>query len=151
MTAEAQPCVFCAIVAGTLPAAIVFSDEATLAFVDLRQAHPGHTLVIPRQHVPDIRELQPDAAASLMSTLVRVTRAVDAAFPNEGLSVWHSIGPAAFQEVPHLHLHVHPRRIGDGLLRVYPELPGNIPPSSLEPTAERIRRSLEEANERPDE
>jgi histidine triad (HIT) family protein len=55
-----------------------------------------------------------------MTTLIRVVRAVDAAFPNDGMSIWHSIGAAAFQEVPHLHLHVHPRQVDDGLLRVYP-------------------------------
>ena len=135
-------CVFCEIVAGRAPAALVFEDEATLAFVDLRQANPGHTVVIPRQHLRGIRELDTDTGAKLMSTLVRVTRAVDSAFANEGLSVWHSIGPAAFQEVPHLHLHVLPRRTGDGLLRVYPRRPDDTALGARESIAERIRRYL---------
>jgi len=61
--------------------------------------------------------------AALMASITRVTRAVAAAFPNQGLSVWHSIGEAADQEVPHLHIHVHPRLLHDGLLHVYPSSP----------------------------
>ena len=113
-------CIFCQIVDGTVPASIVYGDEATLAFVDLRQFHPGHILVIPRVHLRDVRELDPATGAALMATVARITRAVGRAFPNEGLSLWHSIGPAALQEVLHLHIHIHPRLADDGFLRVYP-------------------------------
>ena len=58
-----------------------------------------------------------------MSSVARITCAVAAIFPNEGISLWHSIGEAADQEVPHLHVHVHPRRLGDGLLQVNPSAP----------------------------
>ncbi len=115
-----EPCIFCAIVQAQAPASLIYQDALTLAFVDLRQFHPGHSLVIPRAHLADVRELDEATGAALMATVSRVTRAVAAAFPNEGLSLWHSIGPAAFQEVPHLHFHVHPRRHGDDFLRVYP-------------------------------
>jgi histidine triad (HIT) family protein len=138
-----EECVFCAIVRGTAPASIVCQDELTLAAVDLRQFHPGHTLVIPRQHLRDVRELDPVTGAALMATLVRITQAVSAAFPNEGLSVWHSIGAAAHQEVPHLHFHVHPRMPGDGVLQVYPchaPLPDR---ATLDGYAARLRAHLE--------
>lgn len=113
-------CVFCGIAHGTHPASIVWEDDLTIAFIDLRQFHAGHTVVIPRQHLGDVRELDPVTGAALMASVARLARAVAAAFPNQGLSVWHSIGEAAFQEVPHLHVHVHPRLPGDGLLQVYP-------------------------------
>jgi histidine triad (HIT) family protein len=113
-------CVFCEIVRGTHPASIVCQDELTLAFIDLRQFHAGHTLVIPRRHLRDIRELDDATGAALMASVARIARAVAAAFPNQGLSLWHSIGEAADQEVPHLHVHVHPRLLDDRLLRVYP-------------------------------
>jgi histidine triad (HIT) family protein len=58
-----------------------------------------------------------------MASVARVTRAVAAAFPNRGLTLWHSIGEAAFQEVPHLHVHIHPRMLDDGMLQVYPYAP----------------------------
>lgn len=116
-------CVFCEIVAGRLPASVAYEDELTMAFVDLRQFHPGHTLVIPKEHVSDVRYLSTSTGAALMKTLIAVTRAVGAAFPNEGLSLWHSIGEAAFQEVPHLHIHIHPRFNRDQMLEVYPRSP----------------------------
>lgn len=135
-------CVFCAIVRGDAPAAIVHADALTLAFVDLRQAVPGHVLVIPREHLPDVRALDQTTGAALMAMTVRITRAVGEAFPNEGLSLWHSIGEAAFQEVPHLHLHVHPRRIGDGLLTIYPTQPSNVDLGERERLAGILRARL---------
>lgn len=116
-------CPFCRIAASPDLPHVVCHDDLTMAFMDLRQFHPGHTLVIPRKHLADIRELDDATGAALMAMVAKVTRAVSAAFPNEGISLWHSIGPAAFQEVPHLHIHVHPRRMGDEFLRVYPSKP----------------------------
>src|SRR5215470_2195205 len=98
-------CAFCEIVGGTLPASVVWEDDLTMAFIDQRQFHAGHTLVIPRQHLRDVRELDDATAAALIASVTRITRAVAAAFPNQGLSLWHSIGEAADQEVPHLHIH----------------------------------------------
>ena len=115
-----EMCVFCAIVRGTEPASIVWEDDLTMAFIDQRQFHAGHTLVIPRRHLRDVREVDYATGAALMASVARITRAVAAAFPNQGLSIWHSIGEAAAQEVPHLHVHVHPRLLEDQLLQVYP-------------------------------
>ena len=133
-------CTFCDIANGARSASIVCADELTMAFIDIRQFHSGHTLVIPRRHVGDIRHLDETTGAAVMATLIRVTRAVDAAFPNDGMSLWHSIGPAAFQEVPHAHFHIQPRKTADGFLRVYPHTP---PPPAEEVTrdefAARIR------------
>lgn len=142
LAADDADCVFCAIAAGTAPASIVHDDGATLAFVDLRQVHPGHVLVIPRVHLPDVRDLDAATGAALMATVARITRAVAAAFPHEGLHVWHSIGEAAFQEVPHLHFHVHPRRLGDGLVRIYPQLPADAARDELDAIATRLRAEL---------
>lgn len=118
-----EACVFCKIARRTEPACIVWEDDLTVAFMDHRQFHAGHTLVIPRQHLCDVRELNHATGAALMASVARITRAVGAAFPNQGLSLWHSIGEAADQEVFHLHIHVHPRRLDDGLLQVYPSPP----------------------------
>lgn len=137
-----ETCIFCEIAQGRVDASVVYEDDLTMAFVDLRQFHPGHTLVIPRRHMGDVRELDLTTGCALMATVSRITRAVGAAFPNEGLSLWHSIGPAAFQEVPHLHIHVHPRRTGDNFLRVYP---GELPTSdraTRDLYAARIREQL---------
>ena len=115
-----EECVFCRIALGTEPASVVWEDDLIMAFIDQRQFHAGHTLVIPRRHLRDVRELDDATGAALMAAVALITRAVAAAFPNDGLSVWHSIGEAADQEVPHLHFHVHPRRLNDRLLQIYP-------------------------------
>jgi histidine triad (HIT) family protein len=138
-----EDCVFCAIAAGRAPASLVHEDAATLAFVDLRQWHAGHTLVIPRRHLHDVRELDPATGAALMDTVARVARAVSACFPNRGLSLWHSIGEAAQQEVPHLHIHVHPRLPDDPLLAIYPAAPPTPPRDTLDDYARRLRLQLD--------
>lgn len=135
-------CVFCNIAARRSAASVVHEDALTLACIDLRQFHAGHTLVIPRRHLADVRELDAESGAALMATLVRVSHAVSAEFPNQGLSIWHSIGEAAFQEVAHLHFHVHPRLIGDEVLRIYPAAPATPERDVLEQYADRLRRRL---------
>lgn len=135
-------CVFCQIIAGEIPASIVWQDELTVAVIDLRQFHPGHSLVMPRAHLNDVRDLDEVTGAALMATVSRVTRAVAAVFPNEGLSLWHSIGEAAFQEVPHLHIHIHPRFKGDDVLRVYPQSPPTPDAQTREAYAARLREHL---------
>jgi histidine triad (HIT) family protein len=139
-------CPFCAIVAGRLAASIVDADEHTIAFVDLRQFHPGHVLVVPRRHLADIRALEGDEGAAigaaLMAATARLARAVDAAFPSDGLTLWHSAGAGANQEVPHLHIHVHPRHVGDDFLRVYPRVPATPDRATLDELASRIRAKL---------
>jgi histidine triad (HIT) family protein len=78
-----------------------------------------------------------------MWAVVRVTRAVGAAFPNQGLSLWHSIGEAAFQEVPHLHVHVHPRILRDDLLRIYPRPAATPDRAVLKKHADTLRAHLD--------
>ena len=143
MSARNDSCAFCDIAAGKIAASIVHQDDLTIAFIDFRQFHAGHTLVIPRRHFRDVRELDESTAAALMMTVSRVTRAVGAVFPNDGLSLWHSIGEAAFQEVPHLHIHIHPRFRDDGLLRVYPRPPATPQKEERDQYAALLRQHLE--------
>jgi histidine triad (HIT) family protein len=145
MSARNDSCVFCDIAAGRIAASIVHQDELTVAFVDLRQFHPGHTLVIPRRHLQDVRELDDSTGAALMATVARVARAVGAVFPNEGMSLWHSIGEAAFQDVPHLHIHIHPRFRDDDVLRVYPSPPATSQKTQRDQYAALLRQHLEQA------
>jgi histidine triad (HIT) family protein len=141
----ANECVFCELAANPQRAHAAWADALTLAFMDPRQFHPGHTLVIPRRHYRDVRELDFAAGAALMATVSLITRAVADAFPSEGISLWHSIGPAGGQEVPHLHVHVHPRRPADQLLRVYPSNPPTPDWAVLDQYAKLIRAKLRPA------
>jgi histidine triad (HIT) family protein len=112
-------CIFCEIVTGKAEASIAYQDEATLAFMDLRQFHPGHTLVVPKRHIVDIYELDEGTGAALMSSVARVARAVSAGFSPHGINIWQSNG-APWQEVFHLHVHVLPRWRDDGLIQFRP-------------------------------
>ena len=132
-------CPFCAIASGAAPASVIVDEGRVLAFMDWRQAVPGHVLVIPRRHVPDIYALADDEAAAVMQAAVRVARALRAACDPPGLNLWQSNGEAGGQEVFHFHLHVHPRRIDDGLLRVYPD---GVPPRSDADRLAAIARAL---------
>jgi histidine triad (HIT) family protein len=135
-------CVFCAIIAREAEASVVYEDEATIAFMDLRQFHDGHALVVPRRHIASFFELDDPTGAALMRTLVRVARAIRDAFTPDGMNIWQSNGEAAGQEVFHLHLHVLPRRQDDGLVRFYPTRPAYPPRAELDGQANLIRAHL---------
>lgn len=133
-------CIFCRIAAGTAPASVVRDEPLAMAFVDLRQFHAGHVLVIPKIHVPDVRSMDPATGAALLEMVSDVARAVSDEFPGDGLSIWHSVGEAGGQEVPHLHFHVHPRFAGDGMFRVYPDAPRLPGRTTLDHYAARLRQ-----------
>ena len=136
-------CVFCGIISGVSPAAFVAEDDDAVAFLDLRQAVSGHVLVVPRRHTPSIYELPPEDGAALMSLAMRVSRAVRDALRPEGLNLWQSNGEVAGQEVNHVHLHVHPRRAGDGIWHIYPYgLPEPSAPEYLAHLATSLRAAL---------
>ncbi|GGK15256.1 HIT family protein [Luteimonas terricola] len=138
----ANGCIFCEIVAKDAPASFVREDALTVAFIDTRQFHLGHILVVPKAHLADIRELDGETGAALMAAVVDVTRAVSSALSCQGISVWNSNGEAAGQEVPHLHFHVHPRWQSDRLLEVYPSPPGSPDRATLDALAASIRPHL---------
>ena len=137
-------CIFCAIVAGQERASLVYENAATLAFMDLRQQADAHVLVIPKAHVETIDLLDDATAAALMQAVVRVAAAMQRSFAPEGLTLWQSNGEAAYQEVPHVHMHLTTRHTGDGLLRVYPRHPAPSDRGALDAVAARIRSALVE-------
>ena len=136
-------CVFCAILAGRAPASVVHADERVVAFMDLRQAVSGHVLVVPRAHVPRLHLLEADDAAALMQVAVRLAGALERAFAPPGLNLWQSNGEAGGQEVDHVHLHLQPRRVDDGIFEVYPNgVPAPTAITALEALATRVRAAL---------
>jgi histidine triad (HIT) family protein len=111
--ARADPCVFCAIVAGDAPAEVVFDDTAVLAFLDRRPVFPGHVLIVPRDHVETLTGLPVDQIAPLFQRVQVIAAAVESALAADGSFV--AMNNRVSQSVPHLHVHVVPRRRGDGL------------------------------------
>ena len=110
---RAQPCPFCAIVAGTEQAHIVLEDEDFVAFLDQRPVFPGHVLVVPREHVETFLDLPPDRVGPLMQRAQRIAAAVESGLGADGSFV--AMNNRVSQSVPHVHVHVVPRRRGDGL------------------------------------
>jgi histidine triad (HIT) family protein len=106
-------CLFCAIAAREVPAAIVLDDAAAVAFLDLRPVFKGHVLVAPRAHVPTLADLPPGELAPFFGAVTRVARGVEAGLGADGTFV--AINNKVSQSVPHLHVHVVPRRKKDGL------------------------------------
>lgn len=106
-------CTFCQIVEGTLPASIVMENECALAFLDSRPLFPGHCLLIPRAHIETLQDLPSSALTSFFSVAQVLARAVEESMQAEGSFL--AINNRVSQSVPHLHVHVVPRRKKDGL------------------------------------
>lgn len=133
-------CVFCRIVAKEIPAAVVYEDEHTLAFMDAGQVNPGHVLVAAKGHAENLYELSDAQAAALLRTAARVARAIRDAYQPQGLSVYQANGKAAWQTVFHYHMHLLPRHEGDGMALTWPAK--NPPREKLVEYAAAIRKTL---------
>jgi len=119
-TSPPGQCIFCRLIAGEIPAARVYEDAQTLAFMDIGQVNPGHVLVASRRHAATLFDLTPDEAAAAMRTAHRVARAVQAAFDPPGLTLLQANGHEGDQTVFHFHLHVVPRHADDGIALSWP-------------------------------
>jgi histidine triad (HIT) family protein len=106
-------CVFCRIAAGQESASLVYEDNLAVAFLDLHPVHAGHTLVVPRYHLTDLRDCDGALAAHLFAVSARLAPAITRAMEADGFNIWTAAGRAAGQSVFHLHLHVLPRFFGD--------------------------------------
>jgi histidine triad (HIT) family protein len=102
-------CIFCRILAGTIPCAQVYADAHALAFLDIGPFEKGHTLVIPRLHAPTLPDLPEIEAAALGVAIRRVGELLLSRLPCDGFNVLQSNGACATQVVPHVHFHVIPR------------------------------------------
>ena len=106
-------CLFCRIASGEEPALKVVEDAHWTAFLDHRPLFPGHVLLIPRTHVATLLDLPDTLLEPLMQWTRALTRAVEEAMGAEGAFV--AVNHKVSQSVPHVHVHVVPRRRGDGL------------------------------------
>ena len=133
-------CVFCDIAAGDVPATIVLEDDATLAFLDLRPLFPGHVLVVPKEHIETLAELPSGAIAPFFVNVQKMAVAVEVAMDAKGTFV--AINNKVSQSVPHLHVHVVPRRPKDGLKGFFWPRHRYRDEAHIEAAASRIRAAL---------
>ena len=109
-----EDCIFCSIVDGDIPSRTVHEDEAVVAFLDANPLSPGHTLVVPKAHHQFVREVPAGLSASVFETVHELVPRIEDAVDADGHTIAVNDGPAAGQEVPHLHVHIVPRFEGDG-------------------------------------
>jgi histidine triad (HIT) family protein len=127
-------------VAGEIPVAKVYEDNAVLAFLDIAPVSDGHTLVVPKQHCTRVHDCAPDVLADVALRLGKIARAVMTAMGSDGYNVLINNGEAAGQAVDHLHVHLIPRKVGDG---VFTEWPSHRYKGQIEALAAKIRANLE--------
>jgi histidine triad (HIT) family protein len=108
-----ESCRFCAIVGGDVESQLVLEDDETIAFLDSRPLFPGHSLLVPREHVETLVELPDRLLPALFGNARLLARAMETGMDAEGSFV--AINNRVSQSVPHLHVHVVPRTKGDGL------------------------------------
>ena len=102
-------CIFCKIIAGDIPASKVYEDDHFLAFLDISQVTPGHTLVIPKKHARNLLEMTPDETADLFNVVSTVTKKVENATQPQGMNIISNMEEIAGQSVFHTHVHILPR------------------------------------------
>ena len=103
-------CIFDKIINKEIPAHIVYEDDVVLAFLDISQVTPGHTLVVPKKHVANIFEYDEDLASAVFARIPKIARAVQASNPDiKGLNILSNNGELAYQSVFHSHIHLIPR------------------------------------------
>lgn len=105
-------CIFCKISDGKIPARIILESEKSLAFLDAFPLARGHSLVIPKKHYEKIQQMPADENSDLFNLVQQVTEKIDA-LTNAELIAVHN-GKESGQEIPHVHVHVIPRSVGDG-------------------------------------
>jgi len=110
---DGDDCVFCGIVAGHHTAEVVLADEAVVAFLDRSPLFPGHTLVVPRRHVVTLPDLPAEELGPFFRRVQEIARVMPDALGAQGTFV--AANNVVSQSVAHLHVHVVPRRRGDGL------------------------------------
>ncbi|MHB8604437.1 MAG: HIT family protein [Thermoplasmatota archaeon] len=142
-TSSEATCLFCKIARGEIPSHKVHEDGRTFAFLDIHPLAPGHVLVIPKRHAPLLEELSADDAGALLATARDVGARAMRATHATATTIALNNGKDAGQEVGHVHIHVVPRRAGDGfgpIHALFTKRP-DVSPAELAKLAEAMRSS----------
>ena len=142
MTADPS-CRFCQIIAGDEPSHLVFEDERTLAFLDNRPLFPGHSLLVPRDHHETLADLPDELVAPLFENTRLLSVVVPKAMRKPGSFV--ALNNVVSQSVPHLHVHVVPRKPKDGLRGFFWPRTKYDSEDQMREVAERVRRAVDRA------
>jgi histidine triad (HIT) family protein len=133
-------CVFCKIVAGQLPCFKLLEDDQTIAFMDINPVNPGHALAVAKGHWPTVDVIPADALAAVAKTAQKVAKAVFKELKPNGVNLIQANGAGAGQSVPHLHIHIMPRRAGDAVALNWEPKPGDM--KEIEALYKRLKAAL---------
>jgi histidine triad (HIT) family protein len=133
-------CVFCKLRDGQIPSMKIFEDDMTIAFMDINPINSGHCLVITKAHAANLYEAELADLQAAIATAQRVALAIRDGLKPDGLNMLQANGPAAFQSVPHFHLHLIPRWNNDGKGFDWKLVPGNR--EQIMKVGERLRALL---------
>ncbi|WDF83525.1 HIT family protein [Lacticaseibacillus pabuli] len=138
-------CVFCKIIAGDIPSTKIYEDDKVMAFLDMSQATPGHTLLVPKKHIQDIFAYDDELAADVFARLPKIARAIKASNPAiKGMNILNNNGTLAYQSVMHSHIHLIPRYSeNDDFSIHFGDHSDQFDPAAAEKLAAGIRAQLE--------
>ena len=137
---NAAECLFCKMVARQIPVTKIYENDDILAFLDIGPVSDGHTLIIPKQHYEKLDECPPELLAKVASYFGKIAKAVSSAMNSDGYNVLCNNGRAAGQVINHLHFHIIPRSIGDGVFSRWPSY--KYTEGKIEEIANQIREKL---------
>lgn len=120
-------CVFCKIARDEIPSMKVYEDDSTLVFMDIAGDVDGHMLAVPKKHVKNILDCDAETLRQLMNAVQRTARRLTENCGYEGVNLLNASDESAGQSVPHFHIHIIPRKTGDGI-DAWPTLPGATAP-----------------------
>jgi len=112
---EEKDCIFCKIVNGEIKTDLVYDDDNFIGFLDISPKAPGHTLIIPKKHYKTLLDMPNTLGTELLEAVKKVSLDLIKSGKAEGFNLIVNNGETAGQVVPHLHLHIIPRKHGDGL------------------------------------
>jgi histidine triad (HIT) family protein len=113
-TAHAEHCTFCDLIQGAAEVSVCYEDADSIAFMDIQPVNSGHVLVIPRAHYTSLLDVPPELGMHLFRVTMRLAGAIRKVTGSEDLNIVVNSGTAAGQDEPHYHVHIIPRRHGDG-------------------------------------
>lgn len=133
-------CVFCKIVKGEIPAKKVYEDDDFIAFLDIAPVNKGHTLIVPKKHAETFLDLTPTEAGKLFEKVNLIAKAMKKALDTDGFNILVNCGLASGQEVFHIHVHIIPRYLDDGVKFGWRKL--KYEENEMEEIAEKIRKAI---------
>ena len=135
-------CIFCKIISGSIPSYKVYEDELVFAFLDIYPCSEGHTVVLPKKHIERFTDLDVKDASDLFASVHKISKVVSKTFDLHGMNIGMNVGEVAGQSVPHVHVHIIPRKEGDNGGSMHSIVETNPDTGNLADLAKKIRDSF---------